>query len=320
MSKYWVIAPYDSSFPEIFDRVWEYDLQNATIALGWAALGDITKLSLSELKVKYLEVFGNSIAKNVVAKDVNALWSLYHDVSLGDTIIARRGTKKIIGIGTVSGVAFYDAERGKDRVANLTDNFYPNFVSVKQNEKEITFDKIVFSFYTIYGIPEEKYQSVIEGKFPPSESDDEEKDIVQQPVEFMLEKYLEDFIVANFGSIFEGKYELYKDPEGNIGQQYPAINDSGKLLGRIDILAKNLSTNSYLVIELKKGRESDKVVGQTLFYMGWVKETLCHEGEDVNGLVICKEKDERLIYALEMVQDIIQVKLYNVDFQLADVK
>ena len=52
--------------------------------------------------------------------------------------------------------------------------------------------------------------------------------------------------------------------------------------------------------------------------MGWVKENLCREGEDVRGLIICKDTDERLVYALEMVRDIIQVKLYSVDFQLAD--
>jgi hypothetical protein len=319
MSKYWVIAPYDSTVPEIFDKVWEYDLQNETIALGWVELGDISRLSRSELKAKYVEAYGNSIAKSVVTKDTNALWAFYHEVSPGDVIIARRGTKKIIGIGTVTGVPFYDAEKGRERVANLTDNAYPNFIPVKWNEKEIAFDKIVFSFYTIYGIPEEKYRSLIEGNLPPSESDDEEIGIIQQPVEFVLEKYLEDFIVANFESIFKGRLELYKDPEGNIGQQYPAINDSGKLLGRIDILAKDLGTNSYLVIELKKGRESDKVVGQTLRYMGWVKETLCHGDEDVKGLIICKDADERLIYALEMVRDIIQVKLYSVNFQLADI-
>ena len=315
MSKYWVIAPYDSTIPEIFDKVWEYDLQNKTIALGWIELEDISKLSRPELRAKYVETYGNSIAKSVVTKDTNALWAFYHEISPGDIIIARRGTKKIIGIGTVTGAPFYDSVKGRERVTNLTNNAYSNFIPVKWNEKEIAFDKIVFSFYTIYRIPEEKYQSLIEGNLG---SDDEEAAIIQQPVEFVLEKYLEDFIVANFESIFEGRLKLYKDPEGNVGQQYPAINDSGKLLGRIDILAKDPNTNSYLVIELKKGRESDKVVGQILRYMGWVKENLCRKDEDVKGLIICKDTDERLIYALQMVRDIIQVKLYSVDFQLAN--
>jgi restriction system protein len=75
---------------------------------------------------------------------------------------------------------------------------------------------------------------------------------------------------------------------------------------------------SDLVIELKKGRESDKVVGQILRYMGWVRDNLCREGEDVKGLIIYKDVDERLAYALGMVQDIVQVKRYSVNFQLSD--
>jgi restriction system protein len=75
---------------------------------------------------------------------------------------------------------------------------------------------------------------------------------------------------------------------------------------------------SDLVIELKKGRESDKVVGQILRYMGWVRDNLCREGEDVKGLIIYKDVDERLTYALGMVQDIVQVKRYSVNFQLSD--
>ena len=75
---------------------------------------------------------------------------------------------------------------------------------------------------------------------------------------------------------------------------------------------------AVVVIELKKGRESDRVVGQTLRYMGWVAENLCPEGEDVKGLIICREVDERLEFALKMVQSMIQVKRYSVSFQLHD--
>jgi len=251
-----------------------------------------------------------------VTKDVNALWRFCHEVLPGDIIIARRGTKKIIGIGTVTGDPFYNREKGRERVASLTDDVYANFIPVGWNEKEITFDRIVFSFFTIYEIPDEKYQRLVEG----SEPDPEEDVDIEQSVEFVLEKYLEDFIVTNFESIFAGRWKLYEDSEGNPGQQYPAISDSGKLIGRIDILARSTSTstNSYLVIELKKGRESDKVVGQILRYMGWVKDNLCQEEENVKGLIICKDVDERLTYALGIVQDIVQVKRYSVDFQLND--
>ena len=299
MRRYWVIAPYDSTKPEIFKKAWKYDLEEGTIAIGWRELGDISNLSKEELISRYREVYGKEDTR-----DINAIWKFYHEISPGDIIIARRGTKRIIGKGTVKTTAFYNEEMGKERVSYAGD-FYPNFIRIEWEEKDIEFDKIVFSFYTIYELPEEKYNSLIEGKLIEEKPVGEE--IEEQ--EFILEKYLEDFIVSNFEKIFRGQLELYKDEEGNIGQQYPTE------IGNIDILAIEPSTNSYVVIELKKGRSSDKVVGQILRYMRWVKENLCREGMEVKGLIICKDKDERLDYALKMAENI-QAKFYKVNFQL----
>jgi len=316
MSKHWVVTPYNSTVPQVFDKAWEYDLQNGTIAVGWTDLGDISKLSKPELRSKYVEIYGDNISNMAVARDVNALWRFYNEMLPGDTVIARRGTKKIIGIGTVTGDPFYDREKGKKRVADLTDEAYANFIPVRWNEKEIAFDKIVFSFYTIYEIPDERYHEIVEGS-----GRDPTKGtgvVTEQSTAFRLEKYLEDFIVTNFERIFAGKWKLYEDPEGNPGRQYRAISDSSQSIGRIDILAQSANLNSYLVIELKRGRGSDEVVGQILRYMGWVKDNLCKKEDNVEGLIICKDVDERLTYALRMIQDIVQVKHYSIDFQLND--
>jgi restriction system protein len=88
-------------------------------------------------------------------------------------------------------------------------------------------------------------------------------------------------------------------------------------VGTIDILAQETSSNAFVVIELKKGRESDKVVGQVLRYMGWVSENLCQQSQDVKGIIICKEEDPRLSSALRMVKNV-SVKYYQVDFTLQD--
>lgn len=299
MKRYWVIAPYDSTQIKIFKKVWEYDLKNGTIAVGWERLGNTTGMSRSELESKYEKVYGD-------IRGFTTFWRYLHDVSPGDIIIARQGRKKIIGTGTVEGKAYYDGDKGRKRVANMTEVFYSNFIDVKWDEKKIDFDKMVFATTTIYEIQEEKHNSLIKGVIS-----EEEKEIVQKP-EFILEKYLEEFIVSNFNKIFEGKLELLKDEEGKIiSEQYPTE------VGNIDILVKEKSSNSYIVMELKKGRESDVVVGQTLRYMGWVKKNLCKDDEDVKGLIICKDKDEKLEYALEMTRNI-KIKFYRVDFKLFD--
>ena len=74
---------------------------------------------------------------------------------------------------------------------------------------------------------------------------------------------------------------------------------------------------NYVVIELKKGKSSDVVVGQILRYMGWIKEHLCeNDKQGVRGIIICRDRDERLDYALSMIKNIVEVRLYRVDFRL----
>lgn len=301
MTRYWVIAPYSSASLDIFDKVWEYDRNNGTIAVGWKELGDVSKLSRPELEKLYKNTYPNR-PQSVVTREVRALWEFHKEISIGDRIIARQGRKKIIGIGEVVGESYYSEEQGRKRVANLTDDYYPNFIRVDWEQKGIKFKKSEFSFFTLYEISEEKYKSLLEGE---GEVEKERR------FEFALEEQLEDFMVSNFDTIFGGNYKLYVDSEGREGQQYPTE------IGDIDILAKEKEGNNYVVIELKKGKASDTVVGQTLRYMGWVKENLCKGEEDVKGLVVCRDRDEKLEHALRVINNV-EPKYYKVDFELTD--
>lgn len=135
----------------------------------------------------------------------------------------------------------------------------------------------------------------------------------QEEMEFALEKYLEDFIVENWEKIdFGEKLKIFEDENGNTGKQYLAGD-----IGYIDILANDEKGN-FIVIELKKGRESDKVVGQILRYIAWVREKLVKKEEKVSGLIIVREKDVKLEYALKEILDKVKIKRYNVSFWLMD--
>ena len=94
-----------------------------------------------------------------------------------------------------------------------------------------------------------------------------------------------------------------------VAQQY--ASDTGP----IDILAISKDKKEYLVIELKKGRTSDVVVGQILRYMGFVNNDLAVNGETVRGVVIALEDDLRLRNALSMVPTIDFFR-YQIDFKL----
>jgi len=317
MTRYWIIAPYNSKIPEIFKAAWDYDVKNNTIAIGWNDLGDISKYSKEQIRSKIHEVYsekGESWIKHNITRLTNALWNFYNNISIGDIIIARRGTKKLISIGKVIGDAYYSIEEGTLRTPN-TDDIYCNFIKVEWEPKIIDYENIRFSTFTIYEIDPEKFNELTKKHEEREIKDDAFID--QKEQEFVLEKYLEDFIVNNFNSIFSNSIQLWYDEEGNIGQQYPIIDNEARNIGRIDILARNIEENSYIVIELKKGRSSDKVVGQILGYIGWVQEHLCDEGETVKGIIICKEKDKKLEYALKATANI-ELKFYQINFKLID--
>jgi restriction system protein len=133
---------------------------------------------------------------------------------------------------------------------------------------------------------------------------------VEDPSIFALEKHLEDFLVANWKSTELSKnYDIYEDEGEIVGQQY--MTDTGP----IDILAISKDRKELLVVELKKGRVSDVVVGQIQRYMGYAKDELCEEGQSVKGLIIGLEDDNKLRRALSVTTSI-DFYRYIVDFKL----
>jgi hypothetical protein len=158
MTQYWVFAPYNAEQLEIFDYVWAYDLKYGTIAFGSTEVGDVSKLSYAQMKAKYVAAY-----KRDIPIDRKSIWRLYNEMSDGDIIIARQGRKKVIGVGTAVGQAFYDVQRGKDRVGGLTADYYPNFIRVKWQVKEIEFSRQVFPIFALWKIKEEQYHRIMEG-------------------------------------------------------------------------------------------------------------------------------------------------------------
>ena len=75
--------------------------------------------------------------------------------------------------------------------------------------------------------------------------------------------------------------------------------------------------NEILVVELKKGRASDSVVGQIQRYMGYVKDVLAEDNQTVSGVIIAAEDDQRIRRALSVTQNISFMK-YSVKFELND--
>ena len=105
------------------------------------------------------------------------------------------------------------------------------------------------------------------------------------------------------------KYNIYEVDGELVGQQFPSDT------GNIDILAISKDGKEILVIELKKGRASDVVVGQVQRYMGYIKEELLETGQTIRGAIIALEDDIRIKRALSVANNIDFYK-YEVSFKL----
>ncbi|MEX2541203.1 MAG: endonuclease NucS domain-containing protein, partial [Trueperaceae bacterium] len=105
-----------------------------------------------------------------------------------------------------------------------------------------------------------------------------------------LERDLEKTLLARLDQLEPG-LRLY-DHDGVGGQQI----DTG-IVGRLDLLAVD-AEDRLIVIELKAGQADDKVCGQILRYLGWVKRVVA-DGREVRGIIIANGFSERILYAVE---------------------
>jgi len=103
--------------------------------------------------------------------------------------------------------------------------------------------------------------------------------------EFAYERDLQDYLAQNL-HIIEPALHLYND-EGITGVEFPV---GGRF---IDILAVD-SSGGYVVIELKVSKGYDRVVGQLLRYMSWIKKHHAEPGQRVRGIIVAKQITEDL--------------------------
>lgn len=133
---------------------------------------------------------------------------------------------------------------------------------------------------------------------------------IEDPSAFALEKHLEDFLVENWAQTELGaKYDIFTEDGEQVGKQYQT--DAGIM----DILAVSKDKKELLVIELKKGKASDVVIGQTLRYMGFATEMLIENDQKVRGMIIALKDDPKIQWALKALPTV-DFYRYQIDFKL----
>lgn len=130
------------------------------------------------------------------------------------------------------------------------------------------------------------------------------------PLDALIETKLEDYMVANWPKInFGAKLRIYVEANEPVGQQY----DTGDI-GRIDLLCEDTDSKDLVILELKKGRPSDEVIGQLARYMGWAQEKLAN-GRKVRGIVLAPDFDAKLRFAARAIPGV-QLMRYEIRFEI----
>ena len=245
--------------------------------------------------------------KSAVAAGLNcgALWTICKGISIGDTILSPDGTGNYL-VGEVTGDYYYvsDSELPHRRPIR----WLPG--TIKRSDMSQALQNSTGSIGTSSEITQygDEIDALIGGKRPPTLVSND--NTIEDPVAFALEKHLEDFLVSNWSKTEFGKdYKIFEDDGELVGQQYPSDT------GPIDILAISKDEKEILVVELKKGRASDNVVGQVQRYMGFVKEELCTREQTVKGVIVALEDDTRIRRALSVANNI-DFYRYEVNFKL----
>ena len=234
-----------------------------------------------------------------------ALWTIAKGLKRGNIIISPNG----MGSYHVAEILDdYSYHAGQTLPHRRTVNWYPKTIEradMSDSLKNSTGSIGTVSDITNYAT---ELELLIGGKKQPTIISTDET--VEDPSVFALEKHLEDFLIANWKQTELGKnYDIYEEDGQQLGKQYPTDT------GFMDILAISKDKKELLVVELKKGRASDNVVGQIQRYMGFALEELAENGQTVKGVIIALEDDNRIRRALAVAPNI-EFYRYQVSFKL----
>lgn len=281
------------------------------IGAGWLPDVDLTNElpdNWREFNQKYIPIY---LQLNPDKTKVSAglacgmLHTIAKGILVGDIILCPDGQGSYL-VGEVTGN--YEYHEGTNLPHRRNVRWYARTIS--RDEISESLRNSAGSIGTVSNISKyaEEIEGLISGSRPASIISTDET--IEDPSIFALERHLEDFLVQNWHHTELGKnYDIYEEEGEIVGQQYPSDT------GPIDILAISKDKKEILVVELKKGRVSDVVIGQIQRYMGYVQEELAEENQKVKGVVIAFEDDIKIHRALVVAPNI-EFYTYKISFKL----
>lgn len=284
---------------------------------GYIAIGQVFGIDLSsklpdewrEFNKEFIPVFlqANPTKTKIGAGlACGALWTVCKGIRVGDIVLCPDGQGNY-HVGEVTGGYFYGPQ---DKFPHKRPVKWLDVVIARSAMSEALQNSTgsigTVSDITSYGVEIDQ----LLGSLPPTQVIVSTNPEIEDPVSFAMEKHLEAFLVSNWNQTVLGKeYDVFEEDGELVGQQYATD------VGPIDILAVSKDKKRLLVVELKRGRASDVVVGQVLRYMGFIKEQVAEADQTIEGVIIALENDIKLKYALMAVPNLSFYR-YQVSFKL----
>ena len=262
----------------------------------------------NDFKDKYRAVFlKNRPDKSKVAAGLacGAIWTVCHSMKQGDIVLCPDGSGEY-SVGVIESNYYYV----QDEILQHRRKVNWNRNTIRRSDMSEALQNSSGSVLTTCDLT--KYKEELDGLINGNNSSPivSNDNTIESASEFALERHLEDFLVKNWKKTTLGKkFNIYEIDGEIVGQQFPSDT------GPIDILALSKDKKTFLVVELKKGRVSDNVVGQIQRYMGYVKQDLAEKNQEVKGVIIGFEDDVKIQRALSVTSNIDFYK-YKVDFKL----
>ena len=252
----------------------------------------------------YLSTYDGS-SKVAAGLACGMLHTICKGIKFGDLVICPDGEGNYL-VGEVKSDYFFIPETELPHRRKV--EWYEKKIS--RTEMSIELQRSTGSIGTVSKITKysAEIENLIKGNQPTKIYSNDET--IEDPSTFAMEKHLEDFLINNWSITSLGKtHDIFEEDGEKIGQQYQTDT------GYIDILAISKNKKELLVVELKKGRASDAVVGQILRYMGYITTDLAEPDQIVRGCIIALEDDLRIKNALKMTPSI-DFYRYEVSFNL----
>ncbi|HEU4459744.1 MAG TPA: endonuclease NucS domain-containing protein [Methylibium sp.] len=173
--------------------------------------------------------------------------------------------------------------------------------SARDDGSDDLFFKIDSSHFRLY----EKGRDPVPISSLTREPDEAELERPTLSEEFAFEHDLRDYLARNLQALEPG-LRPYTD-EGITGVEFPV---GGRF---IDILAVD-KAGDYAVVELKVSKGYDRVVGQLLRYVNWIKKHHAEPDRKVRGIIVAKDISDDLKLACSELPD---VALYEYKLSVA---